>query len=141
MKNPPSLPYAEDAAVLNLKGLVINSFSLQLLNEPVKQNESSLPALCDSPQTSCVRLRVRLPEAMAHAVLPQRAAALGDKETKQTSSYPLPMCFKKPRFPMSYIPAISGRSVYRQTWPLLSTRSPLLAWLIKGACSPFASMW
>lgn len=43
--HPHSCPLpAEDAAALNLKGLVINSFSLQLLNEPLRRNESSLPA-------------------------------------------------------------------------------------------------
>lgn len=80
---PP--PPAEDAAAMNLKGLVINSFSLQLLNEPLRRNESSLPALWP-PQTDCVRLGAWLPKAMVHTVLSQRAVALGDRDTKQTSS-------------------------------------------------------
>lgn len=80
---PP--PPAEDAAALNLKGLVINSFSLQLLNEPLRRNESSLPATWP-PQTACVRLGAWLPRAVVHAVLSQRAVALGDRDTKQSSS-------------------------------------------------------
>lgn len=76
---------AEDAAALNLKGLVINSFSLQLLNEPLRRNESSLLDPWP-PQTDCVRLGVWLPKAMVHVVLSQRAVALGDRDTKQSSS-------------------------------------------------------
>lgn len=48
---PP--PLAENVAAWNLKGLIINSFSLQLLNEPLRRNESSLPAPC--PPTNRLR--------------------------------------------------------------------------------------
>lgn len=81
----PFCPPPPDAAVLNLKGLVINSFSLQLLNEPLRRNESSLPASWP-PQTDCVRLGARLPTAVVRAVPSQRAVALGDRDVKQTSS-------------------------------------------------------
>lgn len=86
MCHPHSRPLPdEDAAALNLKGLVINSFSLQLLSEPLRRNESSLPAPWP-PQNDCVRLGAWLPNTVVHTVLSQRAVALGDRDTKQSRS-------------------------------------------------------
>lgn len=76
MCHPHSCPRpAEDAAALNLKGLVINSFSLQLLNEPLRRNESSLPAPCP-PKTAASGWE-RGCQTQWYTLFPSKGSALG----------------------------------------------------------------